>query len=136
MRNLAFRLAAACAIAAWGALAAGCGGHSSAIPPPSAPIAGPEEPAPPVMPQSVGSPTHVALFTYWQQSGMATQVPASWMAQWATYIETGASIYANEFHAAGGKYAVAYTDPNYFFTSSSWTSPGHYAESAFGHHSG
>jgi hypothetical protein len=84
-------------------------------------------------PQSVTVPAHVANLTEWQISGAATQVPALWMAHWVTYALIGSSAYANLFHAAGGKYAVAYTNANYWYTSSTYTAPGHYSESAFAH---
>jgi hypothetical protein len=123
-------LVAACAAVALGALA-GCGAHSSAIPSP----VGPNEPVSPgaLQPQSITAPTHVTNFTFWQQSGIATQVPAAWVAQWATYVEVGTSAYANAFHSAGGKYTVAYVNPNYWYTSPTYTAPGSYGESAFGH---
>jgi hypothetical protein len=66
-------------------------------------------------------------------SGAATQVSALWMAQWATYALIGQSTYANDFHAAGGKYAMAYTNANYWYTSPTYTAPGNYPESAFAH---
>jgi hypothetical protein len=75
----------------------------------------------------------VTDLTEWQISGSATQVPASWMAQWATYVLTGQKTYANAFHSAGGKYAMAYTNANYWFTSPTYTAPGGYAASAFAH---
>jgi hypothetical protein len=89
-----------------------------------------------MQPQSITGPTHVTNFTFWQQSGIATQVPAAWVAQWATYVEVGTSAYANAFHSAGGKYTVAYVNPNYWYTSPTYTAPGNYAEAAFGHTSG
>jgi hypothetical protein len=126
------RRVVSCALIAWGVLAAGCASHSGAIPAPSEPAI----PGRQAFPQSVLGPTHVTTFTFWNQSGIATQVPASWIAQWATYVETRSSAFANQFHSAGGKYAVAYTDPNYYYKSSTWTSPGTYPENSFGHHSG
>jgi hypothetical protein len=87
----------------------------------------------PTVPPSVAA--HVKDYTFWNQSGLATQVSASWAAAWADFVETRSSTYANQFHSAGGKYAVAYIDPNYFYTSSTDTSPGNYPSSAFGHDS-
>lgn len=40
---------------------------------------------------------------------------------------------ANAFHAAGGKFAVAYTDPNYYLLTPTVKNTGIYPESAFGH---
>jgi hypothetical protein len=78
-------------------------------------------------------PMHVQNYTFWHQSGVANNVPASWMASWATWAEIGTSAYANQFHAAGGKHTVVFTDPNYYYVLPTWTSPGNYPESAFGH---
>jgi len=122
-------------------LASGCSGgpQSGALPP------GPMGAAPlPSASQNVstlavaqnvvpGVPLHVKNYTFWQQSGIATGVPASWAAAWATFAEIGDSTNARAFHAAGGKYAVAYTDPNYFITGPGYDPPGNYPESAFGH---
>jgi hypothetical protein len=78
-------------------------------------------------------PAHVQDFTFWNQSGIATTVPVSWMATWATWIETRAYTYADEFHSAGGKYTVTYTNANYYYVSPKYTSPGIFPETAFGH---
>lgn len=40
---------------------------------------------------------------------------------------------ANAFHSAGGRYAVAYSDPNYYLVTPASAAPGNYPESAFGH---
>jgi hypothetical protein len=55
------------------------------------------------------------------------------MAAWADFAETGGNTNAAAFHSAGGKYAVAYTNPNYYYVSPTYTAPGDYPESAFGH---
>ena len=60
-------------------------------------------------------------------------MPVSWIATWGTWVETNTASNALAFHAAGGKFAVAYTDPNYFIVSPTATDPGNYPESAFGH---
>jgi hypothetical protein len=124
------------------ALVAGCGGNQTGVVPGPAGLPGANSmPGSTqnntlMQPQTVIVPTHVANYTFWQQSGIATQVPAAWMALWSTYVEVGTSTYANLFHAAGGKYTVAYTSPNYYYVSPTYTAPGNYAESAFGHTSG
>jgi hypothetical protein len=130
-------LVVACAAIALGALASGCGSHSGALPTPVNPADSGAQNNPltalALQPQAVTAPTHVTNYTFWQQSGIATQVPASWAAQWATYAEIGSSAYSAQFHAAGGKYTVAYTSPNYYYTSPTYHDPGTYTESAFGH---
>jgi hypothetical protein len=82
---------------------------------------------------SAQGPTHVKNFTFWRQSGIATTVPASWMAEHVTFVEIGRASDARDFKAAGGQYAMVYTDPNYFFVSASYRSHGDFPESAFGH---
>ncbi|MBV8172590.1 MAG: hypothetical protein JO219_11735 [Candidatus Eremiobacteraeota bacterium] len=125
------RVAVLVAAAVLWAAAAGCASHvPSAVPGPDAPGPGSGQT---FMPQSVTQPTHVTNFTYWKQSGIADSVPASWMALWSTYAEIGTNADAKAFHNAGGKYAVAYTSPNYWYTSSCYTAPGNYPESAFAH---
>ena len=121
---------------ACGIFVAGCGHGTSVLPAPGGEIpVAPTVAAPSLemAPEISTIPTHVATLTEWQQSGVATQVPASWIAQWATYALIGTSAYANAFHAAGGKYAVAYTNANYWYTSPTYTAPGSYSESAFAH---
>ncbi|HYK65222.1 MAG TPA: hypothetical protein VEY94_09760 [Patescibacteria group bacterium] len=131
------RSIAACAIIAWGVFVGGCGHATSTLPgPDTGVVPAPGIPSIQIEPQSLTVPKHVANLTEWQQSGIATQVPALWMAQWVTYAMIGTAAYANAFHAAGGKYAVAYSNANYWYTSPTYTAPGHYAESAFAHTSG
>jgi hypothetical protein len=79
------------------------------------------------------APAHVKNFTFWRQSGIATNVPAAWIASNVTFVEIGRADDARAFHAAGGTYAVVYTDPNYYFVSASYRSHGDFPESAFGH---
>jgi hypothetical protein len=55
------------------------------------------------------------------------------MAAWADYAEIGSNAFASAFHGAGGRYATAYINANYWYTSPDYTAPGNYAESAFGH---
>jgi len=76
---------------------------------------------------------HVQDYTFWNYDGVGNVLPASWVATWSTYAEMSNSTWAKAFHAAGGRYAVAYTDPGFFYTSSNYTAPGNYPESAFGH---
>jgi len=64
---------------------------------------------------------------------MAMGVPSGWAAAWATFVETGDSTNANEFHNSGGKFAVAYTNPNYYLVEPGYTAPGNYPNSAFGY---
>lgn len=78
-------------------------------------------------------PTHVKNFTFWKQSGIATSVPASWMAEHVTFVETGRASDARDFKAAGGLYTIVYTDPNYYFVSSTYRSHGDFPENTFGH---
>jgi len=122
-------------------LASGCSGgsQSGALPP------GPTGAAPvPSASQNVGAlslaqnvvpgiPLHVQNYTFWQQSGIATNVPADWVAAWSTWVETGDSTNAKLFRAAGGRYAVAYVNPNYYIVEPGYTDPGNYPSSAFGH---
>jgi len=77
--------------------------------------------------------SHVQDYTFWNYDGVGTLLPASWVAAWSTYAEMSDSTWAKAFHAAGGRYAVAYTDPNLFYTSSNYTDPGNYPSNAFGH---
>lgn len=58
-------------------------------------------------------PAHVRTWLYYGGSYENIGIPASWMARHADFIEIGGDAkYANAFVAAGGKYAVAYTDPH------------------------
>jgi hypothetical protein len=76
---------------------------------------------------------HVQNFTFWKQSGIATGVPAAWMASHVTFVETGRAENARDFKSAGGRYTIIYADPNYYFVSANEHSPGNYPESAYGH---
>src|SRR5215472_4456800 len=78
-------------------------------------------------------PAHVQDVSLWHQSGIANNIPVAWMATWATWAMVGASTYALQFHAAGGKHTIVFTDPQYYYVLPTWTSPGNYPESAFGH---
>jgi hypothetical protein len=82
---------------------------------------------------SLRAPAHVRNFTFWKQSGIATTVPAAWMAANVTFVETGRPSDARDFHAAGGQYAIVYADPDYYFIAPDYHSPGDFPESAFGH---
>jgi hypothetical protein len=120
-----------CTIAAF---VAACGGsNSSGVMPGTPPPAGAPTPAP-TAPASVVA--HVKDYSFWNISGIATQVPASFIAAWADFAEIGDSAHALAFHGAGGTYAVAYTNPNYWYTSPTYVAPGNYPESAFAHTSG
>jgi hypothetical protein len=147
-------------IAVIAAFIAACGGAGSGggpVPDPGHPLANPTPtpsqtagptphatptPTPHATPTPTPVPTvppavaaHVKVYTFWNQSGIATQVPAGWMAAWSDFVETGSSAWANSYHGTGGKYAVAYTNPNYYYVSPTYTAPGSYSESAFGHDS-
>jgi len=112
----------------------GCGGSTAGVVPTGSPQAGRRISTAATVGTLVAAiPEHVQDFTFWNQSGIATAVPASWAARWATWVETGQPVHAAEFHAAGGKHTVAYTDPNYFYVEPGNASPGTYPESAFGH---
>lgn len=78
-------------------------------------------------------PIHVQNVSLWHQSGIANSIPVSWMATWATWAMIGTTTYAQQFHAAGGKHTIVFTDPNYYYVLPTYTSPGNYPESAFGH---
>jgi hypothetical protein len=78
-------------------------------------------------------PTHVQTLSLFHQSGIANNIPVTWMATWATWVMAGTPVYANAFHAAGGKHTIVFTDPNYYYVLPTYTSPGNYPESAFGH---
>jgi hypothetical protein len=87
-------------------------------------------------PQAVATapvPAHVQNFTFWHQGPIAENVPATWMATWATWAEMSTSPYAKQFHAAGGQHTVVYTNANYYYVLPTYTSPGHFPEGAFGH---
>jgi len=112
----------------------GCGGSTAGVVPTGSPQAGRRiSTAATVGTLMAAIPEHVQDFTFWNQSGIATAVPASWAARWATWVETGQPVHAAQFHAAGGKHTVAFTDPNYYYVEPGYTSPGNYPESAFGH---
>mgnify|MGYP001198644650 CR=1 FL=1 len=81
-------------------------------------------------------PAHVMNFTLWKQSGVADQVPVSWAAANATFVETRSPAFAAAFHAAGGQFTVAYSDPNYYYEAADYHSPGDFPEDAFGHDAG
>ena len=112
------------------------GGHNHGLPTPTptpTSVGATPTPTPTPVQTSANVAAHVQDYTFWQYDGSATNVPASYMAAWATWVETSGSSYANAFHAAGGKYAVAYTDPNYYYVGPGYTAPGNYPETAFGH---
>ncbi|HEX3550203.1 MAG TPA: hypothetical protein VHT53_07510 [Candidatus Elarobacter sp.] len=62
-----------------------------------------------------GVPTHVATYYFYGINDVNASIPAAWMAAHADYVEDdgGAVQHATAFKAAGGKYAVSYTDPAY-----------------------
>jgi hypothetical protein len=111
-------------------------GHTPTPTPHATPTPTPHATPTPVPTAPPGLVAHVKDYSFWNISGIATQVPASWIAAWADFAEIGDNAHAASFHGAGGKYAVAYTNPNYYYVSPSYTAPGNYAESAFGHGSG
>jgi hypothetical protein len=112
-----------------GILLAGCSGPRSA-PLVATPVGSATRASKAVVPPSV--PAHVQNFTFWHQGPIAENVPAAWMATWATWAEM-TKAYAVQFHAAGGQHTVLYTNPNYYYVLPTYTSPGKYTESAFGH---
>ncbi len=56
------------------------------------------------------APHHVIDWAYYGFAGEGTAVDPQWMAAHATYVEAPAP-FARRFKAAGGNFAVAYTDP-------------------------
>jgi len=78
-------------------------------------------------------PAHVKNFMFWKQSGIATHVPATWAAANVTFAETGSPVNAAAFKAAGGKYAIIYSDPNYYYVAPDYRSHGDFPESAYAH---
>jgi hypothetical protein len=80
---------------------------------PSATLAVQVPPPPPTPPPS-GVPKHVATWYYFGLVGVNASVPVDYMVAHADYAEDGGSAdYTRAFKSAGGKYAVAYTDPAY-----------------------
>jgi hypothetical protein len=126
-----FRKAAHTALIAFPLVVAGCTGRQLGVLPAPANVAHDIRPASAVV--NPGIPMHVQNFTFWRQGSLAENVPASWMATWADWAEISTSQNANAFHAAGGKHTVVYTNPNYYYVLPTYTSPGTYPESAFGH---
>jgi len=67
-------------------------------------------------PGAAGSvPSHVQTYYFYGINGVNASIPASWMAAHADFVEDdGDQVqHASAFKAAGGKYAVSYTDPAY-----------------------
>jgi hypothetical protein len=66
-------------------------------------------------PPASGVPKHVATYYFYGINDVNASIPASWMAAHADYVEDdGDGVqHASAFKAAGGKYAVSYTDPAY-----------------------
>jgi hypothetical protein len=69
---------------------------------------------PPPAPQG-NVPAHAATWYYYAINHVNESIPATWMAAHADYVEDDgyAADHAEAFKDAGGKYAVAYTDPAY-----------------------
>ncbi len=67
------------------------------------------------VPPAGGVPAHVTTYYYYGIDDMNASIPASWMAAHADYVEDDGDkvAHATAFKAAGGKYAVSYTDPAY-----------------------
>jgi hypothetical protein len=59
---------------------------------------------------SVVIPSHVRVYAFYGELGVASSVPASWMAANANFV-VGPPSNIEAFHAAGGQYGIAYTDP-------------------------
>ncbi|MHB8146155.1 MAG: O-antigen ligase family protein [Vulcanimicrobiaceae bacterium] len=61
------------------------------------------------------TPRHVLTYLYYTAADTNTAIPASFMARYATFIETagGHPGRVRAFRAAGGRYALSYADPTF-----------------------
>ncbi len=82
--------------------------------PTPAPTATPA-PTPTPAPPSGNVPTHAATWYYFGLVGVNASVPVTYMVAHADYVEDDGftADHARAFKSAGGKYAIAYTDPAY-----------------------
>jgi hypothetical protein len=71
--------------------------------------------APPPPPPSGNVPTHASTWYYFGLNGVNASIPTDYMVAHADYAEDDGftADHARAFKSAGGKYAVAYTDPSY-----------------------
>ncbi|MEO6834682.1 MAG: hypothetical protein ABI231_02080, partial [Candidatus Tumulicola sp.] len=90
-------------------------GSSSPAPTPTpAPTATPKSGPPPSPPPSGAGSLHIPDYAYYQGLNKNTRISASWLAQHYTMTQYGAEAsYGAAFIAAGGKYGMPYTDPNF-----------------------
>ncbi len=60
-------------------------------------------------------PAHVRTYLYYTAANTNTEIPARFMARYATFIETagGHAGRVRAFRAAGGRYALSYADPTF-----------------------
>jgi hypothetical protein len=109
-------------------LSASIAGTPVATSPATLSVQTPPASTPPPVSQPAGSvPSHVATWYYYGLNDMNASIPAAWMAAHADYVEVDAAndpSQARAFKAAGGKYAVSYTDPAYSsYCSAPFTAP-------------
>jgi hypothetical protein len=70
----------------------------------------------PAAPPATGPvPAHIGTWYYYGLDDVNASIPASWMVAHADYVEDDGfdAKHAQAFKSAGGKYAVAYTDPTF-----------------------
>ena len=69
----------------------------------------------PIVTRADSVPAHVRTYLYYTAANTNTAIPARFMAQYATFIETagGHAGRVRAFRAAGGKYALSYADPTF-----------------------
>ncbi len=102
-----------CSLALFAISLSACSSKTSSIPPTN------ESPmnaldAQSVSPFALSGPLHIhGAMAWYQGEGLNKDIPATWMAQHYDMTEQGdaGGTYANAFMAAGGKYAIAYSDP-------------------------
>lgn len=69
----------------------------------------------PMVARAATVPAHVRTYLYYTAANTNTALPAAFMAQYATFIETagGHPGRVRAFRAAGGRYALSYADPTF-----------------------
>ena|GEM_PF-387182 len=69
----------------------------------------------PMVTRADAIPAHVRTYLYYTAANTNTALPARFMAQYATFIETagGHPGRVRAFRAAGGRYALSYADPTF-----------------------
>jgi hypothetical protein len=93
-------------------LAAAVPGSQAAITPATIVVQAPSSPTP--APPSGSVPAHVKTYYFYGINGVNAGIPPAWMAAHADYAEDDAAndtSLLKAFKAAGGKYAVSYSDP-------------------------